>query len=355
MSQPRGVIGVMSGTSLDGLDITYCQFNRKDNRWQYRIVHAETIPYTPAWKKRLAGVEGLRALDLAMADADYGHFIGVQVTSFIKRYKIRPDLIASHGHTIFHRPQQAMTLQIGHGAAIAAETGLDVVCDFRTSDVALGGQGAPLVPVGDKLLFGQFTYCLNLGGFANISYENRRRRIAYDICPANIVINRLASKAGLEFDRGGSLAAQGNLNRALLRELDRLPYYSAPPPKSLGKEWVLSEFLPLLNSCRIPLIDKLHTLSHHIAGQIAAGCGGHRKGTILVTGGGAYNHFLVDLIRMKTHHDVVIPDDPTISFKEALIFAFLGMLRISGETNALRSVTGARRDSIGGAIYAGTP
>jgi anhydro-N-acetylmuramic acid kinase len=349
------VIGVMSGTSLDGLDIAFCRFIKKGTRWQYTIIHAETVPYTPDWKVRLASVEGLKAVDLARADADYGHFIGWQVRDFIRRHKIRPGLIASHGHTIFHQPQHAMTLQIGHGAAIAAETGLDVVCDFRTSDVALGGQGAPLVPVGDKLLFGQFTHCLNLGGFANISYGNRGRRIAFDVCPANIVLNRMAAKAGMEFDRGGALAAKGNLNSVLLRNLDRLPYYSSPPPKSLGKEWVLSDFLPLLDSCRIPVKDKLHTLSHHIAGQIAAACGGRRKGTILVTGGGAYNHFLVDLVRMKTHHDVIIPDDPTISFKEALIFAFLGVLRISGEPNALRTVTGARRDSTGGAIYAGTP
>jgi anhydro-N-acetylmuramic acid kinase len=355
MKERHAVIGVMSGTSLDGLDIAFCMFNKKHGGWQYRIIYAETVPYTSEWKMRLAGVENLKAIDLALTDIEYGHLIGVLVRSFIRRHNISPDFIASHGHTIYHQPYRRMTLQIGHGAAIAAETGLDVVCDFRTSDVAVGGQGAPLVPVGDRLLFGQFTYCLNLGGFANISYEKHGRRIAFDVCPVNIALNRLAAKAGLEFDEGGALAAQGKLKAGLLHELDGLPYYSAPPPKSLGKEWVLSEFLPLLNSCRIPLKDKMHTLSRHIAGQIAAACDGSRKGSILVTGGGAYNHFLVDLIRMKTLHDLIIPDDPAISFKEALIFAFLGVLRIEGEPNTLRSVTGARRNTIGGAIYAGTP
>ena len=354
MKKPFPVIGVMSGTSLDGLDMAFCLFSKKNGRWQYRIGSAETAHYSPEWKQRLKGVGEMKAVDLAFADTEYGHLIGTLVRNFIRRHKIEPVLIASHGHTVFHRPRQGMTLQIGHGAAIAAETGIETVCDFRTTDVAMGGQGAPLVPVGDRDLFGQFTFCLNLGGFANVSYDHRGKRIAFDICPVNVVLNMLAATKGMEFDRGGALAAAGNLYVPLLQALDRLPFYSAPPPKSLGKEWVMSEVMPVLGSFRIPVKDKLHTFGHHIAGQIAAACSGKRKGTILVTGGGAYNHFLVDLVRMMTPHEVIIPDDLTISFKEALIFAFLGMLRVTGQLNTLRSVTGARSDTIGGAVYAGT-
>ena len=349
------VIGVMSGTSLDGLDIAYCEFSRDKRGWQYRIVFAETVAYSQEWKQRLAEVERMSASDLAFAHAEYGHLIGKEVKRFIRHYKIRPSWIASHGHTIFHQPGKGMTLQIGSGAAIAAETGIETVCDFRTTDVALGGQGAPLVPVGDQLLFGHFTYCLNLGGFANISCERRGKRIAFDVCPVNIVLNRLAGLDGQDYDHGGALAASGKLNDSLLGVLDRLPYYSAPPPKSLGKEWVLSEIMPLLDSSPIPLKDKMHTFCHHIAGQIAKAAGSGREGTMLVTGGGAYNQFLVDLIGSHTKHRIIIPDDHTIAFKEALIFAFLGILRVYGQPNSLRSVTGARTDAVGGAVYAGIP
>lgn len=356
MKQQITAIGVMSGTSLDGLDIAFCRFRRKNDHWTYRIEHAETIPYTPQWKKKLSSVEDLTAFDLALLDAEYGHLIGQMVSDFTRRNRIRPDLVASHGHTIFHQPHRMMTYQAGKGAAIAAETGITTVSDFRTADVALGGQGAPLVPIGDRLLFGQYTFCLNLGGFANISYESRNKRVAYDICPVNIVLNRLAGKAGLEYDCGGMLASQGRLNPELLSELDALPYYSKRPPKSLGKEWVLSEFMPVLNHYQASLKDKLYTVCHHMAYQItAAASAGTGKGSILVTGGGAYNQFLVELIRMRSPHTLFIPDDLTLSFKEALIFAFLGVLRVTGQPNTLRSVTGAKKDSIGGAVWAATP
>ena len=353
MKQQYRVIGVMSGTSLDGLDIASCIFTPENDGWQYTIEQAQTVSYTPAWKKRLANVESLNALDLAITHADYGHLIGSAVNRFIRRHHLRPDFIASHGHTIFHQPSRKMTLQIGDGAAIAAETGLPVVCDFRTNDVALGGQGAPLVPAGDRQLFHQYAFCLNLGGFANVSYESRNKRIAFDICPVNIVLNRLAGMAGKDYDKDGLLASRGQLNPGLLEELNSLPYYSLRPPKSLGKEWVLSTFNPVIDRSGIPLEDKLHTVCHHMAGQIAKACSGQRKGSILVTGGGAYNRFLIDLLRKQTCHEPVLPDDRTISFKEALIFAFLGVLRVTGQSNTLRSVTGASRDAIGGAIYAG--
>ena len=355
MKRQFTVIGVMSGTSLDGLDIACCRFTFAKNTWHYAIDQAETVPYTTAWKKRLSSVERLSALDLALTDTEYGHLVGRLVKDFIRRKRVKADFVASHGHTIFHQPHKGMTFQIGLGAAIAAECGLTVVSDFRTSDVAMGGQGAPLVPVGDRHLFGQYTYCLNLGGFANISFESRSKRIAYDICPVNIVLNHLAGKAGMEYDQGGSLASQGKLNLDLLSALDRLPYYSQKPPKSLGKEWVISEFFPVLNCFRIPLKDKLYTVCSHMAFMIASATRSHEKGTILVTGGGAYNRFLVENLRMQTPHTLFIPDNLTVSFKEALIFAFLGVLRMTGQPNALRSVTGAKHDTIGGAVYAATP
>jgi anhydro-N-acetylmuramic acid kinase len=348
------VIGLMSGTSLDGLDIACCHFNLQKGHWKYRIECAETIPYTPDWKRRLSSVENRTALDLALIDAEYGHHIGRLAADFIRKKKVRPDFIASHGHTVFHQPRRRMTFQVGKGAAIAAETGIDVISDFRTSDVALGGQGAPLVPVGDRLLFGDYSACLNLGGFANISYETKNRRIAFDICPVNIVLNRLAAKKGMEFDSGGKLAQQGKLHRDLLLDLNDIRYYSLKPPKSLGKEWVLEEFIPVLNRYRIPVNDKLHTVCHHMAGVIASASESAVKGSLLVTGGGAFNHFLIGLIRAKSRQTLVVPDDLTVSFKEALIFAFLGVLRMTGSPNALRSVTGARKDSIGGAVWAAT-
>jgi anhydro-N-acetylmuramic acid kinase len=348
------VIGVMSGTSLDGLDIAFCHFDLQRGHWNYRIESAETVPYTPGWKRRLSSVETLTALDLALTDVEYGHHIGKLLTVFMKKKRIRPDFIASHGHTVFHQPQRHMTFQVGKGAAIAAETGITVISDFRTSDVALGGQGAPLVPVGDRHLFGDYAGCLNLGGFANISYGAKNKRIAFDICPVNIVLNRLAAKAGMEFDTGGKLAAQGTLHHDLLSELNRLRYYSLEPPKSLGKEWVLLDFFPILSKYRIPVKDKLHTVCHHMAEMIASASEIAVKGPILVTGGGAFNHFLIDLIRTKCRQPLIIPDDLTVSFKEALIFAFLGVLRVTGSPNALRSVTGARKDSIGGAVWAAT-
>lgn len=355
MKKPFRVIGMMSGTSLDGLDIACCSFSSFGDKWMYKIESAVTLPYTMEWKTRLAGVENGTAVDLALTDSEFGHYLGEQAKKFIRTHHLRPDFIASHGHTIFHQPHRRMTFQIGSGAAIAAQTGLPVVCDFRTLDVALGGQGAPLVPIGDRHLFGDHTYCLNLGGFANISYESNRRRVAFDVCPANIVLNRLAGQAGMEFDRDGLLAASGSLDHGLLKRLDLLPYYAQKPPKSLGKEWVLSEVLPILDTSSIPLKDQLDTFCHHIAGQVAAACDRKRKGTLFVTGGGAFNPFLMKLIREKTNHEVIIPDDRTVAFKEALVFAFLGVLRIQGQPNTLRSVTGAARDTIGGAVYSGTP
>ena len=345
------VIGLMSGTSLDGLDIAYCEFSLYNHRWSYNIECAETKPYPDRWTRILSTLESGSALDFVTADIEYGHLMGKHTREFIAKNYLFPDFIASHGHTIFHQPEKRITSQIGRGSAIAAETGLPVICDFRSLDVALGGQGAPLVPIGDALLFDEFDFCLNLGGFANISCQIANERIAYDVCPANLVMNQLASEAGYEFDRGGKLAATGTINQPLLETLNGLPYYQMESPKSLGKEWVVQYLLPLLITSEQSPTDLLATFCEHIAIQVAAASAMKKEAKMLVTGGGAFNDFLIQRIRHYAAPEIIIPDNHTINFKEALIFAFLGVLRWRNETNCLRSVTGASKDSSGGAIY----
>jgi anhydro-N-acetylmuramic acid kinase len=341
----------MSGTSLDGLDIAFCEFENDERTWSYQIIYGETIPYNDEWKTRLANLEKGTALDIVTADIEYGHFSGRLAKSFIEKNKIQPDFIASHGHTIFHKPEKKITWQIGKGSSIAAETGLPVVCDFRSMDVALGGQGAPLVPIGDQLLFGEYDYCLNLGGFANISCEQNGLRIAYDICPANIVLNHLAGKIGKHYDPSGQMARIGNLSPTLLSCLNQIPYYNHPPPKSLGKEWVLSHIFPILDSSSVLLNDQLNTFCEHIAIQVSKASGTNENRKILISGGGSFNEYLMERIKYHTPNPIILPDENTINFKEALIFAFLGVLRWREETNCFRSVTGAKKDNSGGSIY----
>ena len=349
------VTGLMSGTSLDGVDIAFCTFNLKNGEWIYTIEKTETIPYPADWKSRLSDLENRSALEFVKTDAEYGHYLGKIVKAFHMNHNLKPDFIASHGHTIFHQPGSKFTSQIGKGSAIAAETGVPVVCDFRSTDVALGGQGAPLVPLGDQLLFNTYTYCLNLGGFANISYGKSGKRIAFDICPANIVLNYLASFLDKDYDENGESARKGILHQPLLEELNKLEFYHRPPPKSLGKEWVLSEVHPVLQLFSIPVEDKLRTFVEHIAEQVSRSVEPGETATLLMTGGGAFNDFLAERIREKTRVAVIIPDPLTLNFKEALIFSFLGVLCWRGEVNCLKSVTGASHNNIGGAIYRAFP
>lgn len=349
------VTGLMSGTSLDGVDIAFCTFNIKEEKWSYTLENAETIPYSGEWKTRLSNLENRSALEFVKTDSEYGHYLGKITKAFHLNHSLKPDFIASHGHTIFHQPGSKFTSQIGKGSAIAAETGVPVVCDFRSTDVALGGQGAPLVPIGDQFLFDNYTYCLNLGGFANISYGESGNRIAFDICPANIVLNYLASFLHKDFDENGKLARQGVLHQPLLEALNKLEFYHRKPPKSLGKEWVVSEVHPVLQHFDIPVEDKLRTFVEHIADQVASAVGNHDTSTLLITGGGAFNGFLAERIREKTQLTLVLPDPLTINFKEALIFAFLGVLRWRAEINCLKSCTGASHNNVGGAIYRAFP
>jgi anhydro-N-acetylmuramic acid kinase len=356
MATTYSVIGLMSGTSLDGIDIAFCTFSNKVNKWTYKIVAAETITYDRQWQQCLQDAEKTTALEFVLTDTEYGHHLGKLVRSFIKKHRKKPELVASHGHTIFHQPQKGFTTQIGNGAAIAAECGLPVVCDFRSKDVALGGQGAPLVPIGDELLFSKYSFCLNLGGFANVSFNNRKKRVAYDICPVNIVLNALSQKLGKKYDAGGALAHRGKINQSLLKQLNSLPYYKQKYPKSLGKEWVIATIFPLLKKSGANPFDLLRTFTEHAAMQVGQSSSkfevrGSKINSILITGGGAYNTFLIERIKAYCDNTIIIPDKNTIEFKEALIFAFLGVLRLRGEVNCLSSVTGADNDNVGGCIY----
>ena len=347
------VIGVMSGTSLDGVDIAYCEFSNVSDKWYYQIIFAETIPYDDCWKKCLSNLENSTAVEFVQTHNLYGHYTGRLISDFITRYNIFPDFIASHGHTIFHQPENKTTFQIGNGAAIAAECMVPVVCDFRSTDIALGGQGAPLVPIGDKMLFASFDFCLNLGGFANISYDGADKRIAYDICPVNIVLNKIARSINKDYDHNGEIASTGTINQNLLNKLNDLDYYKTSFPKSLGKEWVIKFFDPIVESFNISVEDKLCTLCEHIAMQIANTDRIIQGKRMLITGGGAYNSYLLSRLKAYCKCEIVIPDKQTVEYKEALIFAFLGLLRFKSQVNCLRSVTGASRDNIGGAIYFG--
>lgn len=342
-------IGVMSGTSLDGLDIAAVEFSVADGKWTYELVDAKTIHYSSEWENSLTNAKKLVAEELVELDFKYGKYIGEEVVAFVQKSSFAPEIIASHGHTVFHQPEKGFTLQIGHGAAIAARTGINTICDFRSQDVALGGQGAPLVPVGDRLLFSDFDYCLNLGGFANISFDQGSSRTAFDICPVNIVLNEFAGKFGQPFDEGGKLGKQGKLIPELLNQLNTLPFYHTNGPKSLGSEWVDDVFLPLLNFQTASEYDIIRTVYEHIAIQIAKVVS--NKGKMLVTGGGAFNTFLMELIQTRTTTKLIIPEKKLIEFKEAIVFAFLGVLRAYNINNCLASVTGAEHDHCSGVIY----
>ena len=348
------VIGLMSGTSLDGLDLAYCRFELEEGKWRYAILKAATFEYGEEWRDRLNSVFRSTAEAYARTHAEYGKYLGNQVSLFMKEQEIKEvDFVSSHGHTIFHQPASGFTAQIGEGAALAASCGHMVVCDFRTSDVAYGGQGAPLVPIGDRHLFPDHAYCLNLGGIANISFEKGTDRIAFDVCPCNMLLNHYAGLAGQPYDKNGEMAAAGKLHDGLLRELNAMPFYAKSYPKSLGREEVEKFFIPVIEKHGLSPADCLRTVCEHIAIQVSAtrSLASRENPGMLVSGGGAWNAFLMERIRHHAGITVEIPDAITINYKEALIFAFLGVLRYRDEPNCFRSVTGASKDVVGGAIY----
>ena len=350
MTRTMTSIGLMSGTSVDGLDVCCATFTLKDGKWDFQIDCARGYDYPAELKKKLGkDVQNMSAYEFVAFHSEYGRFLGQRVNDFLKEYRVKPDIIASHGSTVFHEPGKRIMYQIGDGAAIAAETGIPTVSDFRRLDIMLGGQGAPLVPVGDNLLFGQYDYCLNIGGFSNISWRDGDKRIAFDISPVNYVINRFCRTIGLEMDRDGEIARKGEVNKPLLEKLNALDYYSKTWPKSLGREWVEAQVFPLLDASGLTLENLLRTYYEHCAVQLSRVT---RPGkSLLVTGGGAYNKFLIERMRALSGCDIVVPEPAIIEFKEALIFAFLGVLYMWDIPSCLRSVTGASRDNIGGMLF----
>ncbi len=405
------VIGLMSGSSLDGLDIAYVHLQERAGSsqeaprvWDFQLVHTACHAYSPEWRERLAGATALSALEYQFLHADYGHYLGREVLRFIAAHALdyQVQLIGSHGHTTFHYPAGAMkagrgdgegrmtgdgegrmaddgegrmtgdgargmTVQLGDGAAIAAETRINVVSDLRGLDVALGGQGAPIVPIGEKLLFPEYRAFMNLGGIANVSLGAS----AFDVAPANRVLNALAAKVGLDYDRDGLLAAAGKVDAEVLRRLDGLAYYGMGYPKSLANEFGLVEVLPIVAGAGLRVEDGLRTYVEHLVGQIGRaveglglvsgagkGIGGDAGSPVkmLVTGGGAHNGFLVGRLRARLAElgvEVVVPEDAIVDYKEALVMALIGVLRWREENNVFASVTGASRDSIGGAVWIG--
>ncbi len=349
------VIGLMSGTSLDALDIAYCHLKIQEGIWSFYIHKTKSIEYKEDFKTNLKNTVNLDTISLLTFHNTYGTWLGNQVKQFVDQNNFEVDFVSSHGHTVFHQPDIGLTYQIGSGQHIANASNQKVICDFRTNDIALGGQGAPLVPIGDKLLFGSYEFCLNLGGISNISFDIKDKRIAYDIAPANMLLNFICSKINLEYDDKGNIARTGTLNKKFLESLNSLAYYRESYPKSLGYEWFLEEVVPIIENTKDSMENLLHTSVHHITDQIHNAIQKTTKenSSLLITGGGAKNNFLIEILQKKLQQfsSVIIPDKDIIDYKEALIFAFMAVLKIRNEINCLQSVTGAERDSSSGVTY----
>jgi anhydro-N-acetylmuramic acid kinase len=355
------VLGLMSGTSLDGLDMSIVHFKYEQAKWHYAFGPCYTKVYDDSWHKRLqifnaTKQQVLNANELLCLERDYSLYLASSIDSFLEARKINKSsvhFIASHGHTLFHEPQKGITKQIGLGSTLSSCTEISCYSDFRSADVALGGQGAPLVPIGDKLLFSDYDACINLGGFANISFMQRAENLAFDICPLNLLLNEQASKLGYSYDSEGQLARSGEIHLPLLQKLNALPFYAQNAPKSLGAEWIITHIQPILNSYTISEKDFLATLTEHMADQISKNLNAFDAQKALITGGGAYNKYLLERIEHKAKAALVIPDAQTIEFKEALIFAFLAVLAHRKEVNVLSSITGASRDHSAGVYHTG--
>jgi anhydro-N-acetylmuramic acid kinase len=344
------VIGLMSGTSMDGLDIAWCEFKYLNETWHFKIKKAVTNPYSKEWEDLLRKSRNLDRVDLNKLDVLYGKLLAVEVSKFIAQFNIgHVDFVASHGHTVHHKPEEGVTIQIGNGIELSRILGIDVIYDFRMQDVQLFGQGAPLVPIGDQLLFSQYESCLNLGGFANISFSEKGERLAFDICPVNIVMNYYAGLLNLPYDDGGNIARGGNTDPMMLKELNNLAYYKMEIPKSLGVEWVDKYVFPLINNS-LGVKDILRTLIEHVVCQIQIVLKKYKINSILITGGGAFNTFLIERLIESSESEIIIPSSEVVNYKEAMVFGFLGVLRIRNEVNVLKSVTGAKYDHCSGKI-----
>ncbi len=356
------VIGLMSGSSLDGLDIVFAELHETAGKWNYEIICSDCVEYDKKWGKKLSDAVNLSAKDYQLLHTDYGRFTGEKVNEFIDRNKLNHqiNLISSHGHTTFHFPEKKMTHQLGDGASIAAETKLPVVSDLRSIDIAFGGQGAPIVPMGEKLLFTGYDYFLNLGGIANISINKKNEIIAYDICAANRVLNMLAGEKNLPYDNEGKISAEGEIDERLLEKLNSLEYYKLSYPKSLANSFGTDTIYPIIKSSGIKTENALRTYTEHICIQITNCLVNYKNDQIqkiFITGGGAFNKFLIQQMGaelQKINFEIYIPADDVVTYKEALIMALLGALRWREQYTILASVTGATRNTIGGALWLGT-
>lgn len=356
-------IGIISGSSLDGLDMAYIHLQETAGTWTFDILHTACYAYEPEWEERLRNAIRLPSRDYMVLHAQYGRYIGLQVNRFIEEFSLqhRVDLVSSHGHTSFHEPELGMTGQLGDGASIAALTGLPVVTDLRAMDVALGGQGAPIVPIGEKLLLGEYDYFLNLGGIANISRKTGSEFVAFDVCPANRILNMLAQKLGLAYDADGAIAATGRVNPELLQQLNSLGFYTQPWPKSLDNRFGTDTVFPLIEKAGLTVPDAMATMVEHTACQLSASVRqlkkeGEAEQSLLATGGGALNGFLVQRIGTMLEAQgvkVIVPDRKLVEYKEALVMALMGTLRWRQEYTTITTVTGASKGSIGGALWMG--
>lgn len=347
---PQLVLGVMSGTSCDGLDLALCRFSELDGRWHFEVFRAVTLPYDHALRQQLSSAHTLGAAELIRFDRAFGRYIGEEVKVFLGDDAGRVSLICSHGHTVFHSPKEGYSFQIGHGAAIAAATGIDTLCDLRSTDVALGGEGAPLVPLGDALLFPEADICLNLGGFANLSYDDGSSRVAFDVCPVNLPINALCARLGQEFDRDGDIARSHPPDNDLLASLKKM--YGAGRP-SLSREWLEVNLDPLIRSSELSTEQLIATLTEHVARKLTETLDALPGHSVLCTGGGAFNSYLLGRMRELSQKAIMVPTSAVIEFKEAIIWAFLGHLAYHGRVNVLCTYTGASRDSVAGGLYKG--
>jgi anhydro-N-acetylmuramic acid kinase len=348
MADSYNVLGLMSGTSLDGLDIAHCIFS-KEAEWGWKLLECETVPYDQYWQKKLGSAHHFSASQLCQIDAELAAFHAQCVIEFLEKHKLQIDFISSHGHTVLHNPAHHYTCQISSGAIISANTGNIVISDFRTKDVALGGQGAPLVPGGEFILFKDYDGFLNLGGIANLSLSKEGNVLAYDICTCNMLLNACASLQGIDCDIDGNIAARGNVIPELLIRLNNNDYYNNIGPASIGKEFFENYVWPETKDWHSNHCDLLRTAVEHVALQISKRIPLHSK--ILASGGGVLNKFLFSRLQEICSAKIIAADQKLISFKEALVFAFLGVLRWRGENNCLKQVTGAVRDHCSGAVY----
>lgn len=348
------IIGLMSGTSLDGLDLADVEFFQSGNgAWDFELIHSETVDYTDSFKEKLSKATLLSGEQLSRLSVELGRYYGHEVLKFFQKYNIDKNqitAIASHGQTIFHQPERGFTLQIGNGPELTAITGIQSVVDFRTKDVSLGGNGAPLVPVADDYLFSHLAESfLNIGGFANISFK-KSDWFSFDICPANIVLNDIMKYFNKPYDDNGDIGRKSEINQDLFEKLNNIDYYNQVGPKSLGWEWVEKMISPILNTEQDKFVQ-LGTYYQHIAFQISKSLENHNLKSVLITGGGAFNSFLIESIKKQYSGEVKIPSKEIIAFKEAIAFAFLGLLRMNNEINVYASVTGAKKNSCSGVIF----